>query len=573
MTAFKKAVAAGAAMATVLASSQQGMEPVLPRDPAMLPQELPRGAEIPQDLDPLADGVLMLHQRTWLEDKSDLKIAKKGRRTGITFAEALDDTLIAAAARSAGGDNVFYIGDTKDKGREFIGYVAHFAKTVAKELAEIEEFVFADEREDGTTKDISAFRVRFASGFRVEALSSRPENIRGLQGVVVIDEAAFHNDVRSVIDAVNALLIWGGKIRVISSPNGMLNPFEELCSEALAGKNGFKVHFIPFSAAVENGLFRRVCLMKGKIWSPEAEAEWEAKIRSAYGTRTAQMRQELDAIPSDAVGAAMPRVVIERAAKAGQIVVRYFLPDSFKMAEKKLRAALVDEWLKAEIAPRLAALDKRHRHDFGLDFARSGDGSDLIIQELGQDLTRRWKLVIEMRNVPFETQKQILFFVVARLPRFGHGALDATGNGAYLAEVAAQKFGARISEIKLSAEWYRENATPYVDAFGDETIEIATDDDVVRDQQALQYVGGVIKVPDDLRYPGSDGHMRHGDTGIAGMLAWYASRQGAVSYAYEPVSQARRDPWDNPDDGDDDDDGRDPYRQPLGVRMSGRGLI
>lgn len=570
--AFKKAIAAGAAMATVLASSQQGVEPVLARDPALLPQELPRGAEIPQDLDPLADGVLMKHQREWLEDKSDLKIAKKGRRTGITFAEALDDTLIAAAARSAGGDNVFYIGDTKDKGREFIGYVAHFAKTVAKELAEIEEFVFADEREDGSTKDISAFRVRFASGFRVEALSSRPENIRGLQGVVVIDEAAFHNDVRSVIDAVNALLIWGGKIRVISSPNGMLNPFEELCSEALAGKNGFKVHFIPFSAAVENGLFRRVCLMKGKTWSPEAEAEWEAKIRSAYGTRTAQMRQELDAIPSDAVGAAMPRVVIERAAKAGPIVVRYFLPDSFKMAEKQLRTALVAEWLQAEIAPRLAALDKRHRHDFGLDFARSGDGSDLIIQELGQDLTRRWKLVIEMRNVPFETQKQILFFVVSRLPRFGHGALDATGNGAYLAEVTAQKFGARISEIKLSTEWYRENATPYVDAFGDETIEIATDDDVVRDQQALQYVGGVIKVPDDLRYPGSDGHMRHGDTGIAGMLAWYASRQGAVSYGYEPVSQARRDPWDNPDD-DGGEDGPDPYRQPLGVRMSGRGLI
>jgi phage FluMu gp28-like protein len=27
------------------------------------------------------------------------------------------------------------------------------------------------------------------------------------------------------------------------------------------------------------------------------------------------------------------------------------------------------------IAPRLAALDKRRRHDFGLDFARSGDGS------------------------------------------------------------------------------------------------------------------------------------------------------------------------------------------------------
>ena len=570
--AIKKAAMAGVAMATALASTA-GAQPVLPRDPAHLPQELPRGAEIPHDLDPLADGVLMKHQRAWLEDKSDLKIAKKGRRTGITFAEALDDTLIAAAARSAGGDNVFYIGDTKDKGREFIGYVAHFARTVAQELAEIDEFVFADEREDGTTRDISAFRVRFASGFRVEALSSRPENIRGLQGVVVIDEAAFHGDVRQVIDAVNALLIWGGKIRVISSPNGQLNPFEELYAEAESGKNGFKPHFIPFSEAVENGLYRRVCLMKGWTWTQEAQDAWEAKIRGAYGTRVAQMRQELDAIPADAVGSAMPRVVIERAAQERDIVVRYFLPDAFKTAEKRLRRNLVDEWLRAVIAPRLAALDKRRRHDFGLDFARSGDGSDLVIQELGQDLTRRWRLVIEMRNVPFETQKQILFFVGERLPRFGHGALDATGNGAYLAEVAAQKWGARISEIKLSAEWYRQNGAPYVDAFGDETVRIAQDDDIVRDHQALQYVNGVIKVPDDLRYPGSDGHMRHGDTGIAGMLAWFASRQGAVSYGYEPVQTERRDDTRYRDYAEDDDDDRDDdWRGPVGRRLRSGGI-
>lgn len=550
--------------------------PVLPRDPAQLPHELLRGADIPDDLDPLAEGVLMLHQRQWLEDTSDLKIAKKGRRAGITFAEALDDTLIAAARRSAGGDNVFYIGDTKDKGREFIGYVAHFAKVVAKELIEVEEFVFADVREDGSTREISAFRVRFASGFRVEALSSRPENIRGLQGVVVIDEAAFHADVRAVIDAVNALLIWGGKIRVISSPNGMLNAFEELCSEALSGKNGFNLHFIPFSEAVKNGLFRRVCLMKGLTWSAEAEAAWEAKIRGAYGTRTAQMYQELDAIPADAVGAAMPRVVIERAATCRDIVLRYRLPDSFKMAEKALRTSMVDEWLRSEVAPRLAALDKRRRHDFGFDFARSGDASDMVIQELGQDLTRTWRLVIEMRNVPFETQKQITFFVIPRLPRFGHGAFDASGNGAYLAEVAAQKWGERISEIKLSQEWYRENGVPYIDAFGDETVAIAADDDVIRDHQALTFVNGVIKVPDDLRYPGSDGLMRHGDTAIAGMLGWFASRQGAVEYGYEAVATQASGPrgqsWNSaPDDYDDEAD--DGWREPLGRRLRTGGIV
>ena len=125
---------------------------VLSRDPGKLPEILPTGADIPADLDPLAEGVLMEHQKTWLEDTSALKVCEKGRRTGITFAESLDHTLIAAAKRSAGGGNCFYIGDTKDKGREFIGYVAHFAKIVAGELLAVEEFLFEDQQPDGTTK-------------------------------------------------------------------------------------------------------------------------------------------------------------------------------------------------------------------------------------------------------------------------------------------------------------------------------------------------------------------------------------------------------------------------------------
>ncbi|CTQ77431.1 Mu-like prophage FluMu protein gp28 [Roseibium alexandrii] len=73
-------------------------DPILSRDPSSLPPELPLGSDIPENLDPLAAGILMDHQKEWLEDKSDLKLCEKGRRTGITFAEALDDTLKAPSA-------------------------------------------------------------------------------------------------------------------------------------------------------------------------------------------------------------------------------------------------------------------------------------------------------------------------------------------------------------------------------------------------------------------------------------------------------------------------------------------
>lgn len=518
-------------------------QPVLPRDVAELPEELPRGASVPDDLDPLAEGVLMEHQKEWIADTSRLKLGEKGRRTGITWAEALDDTLIASAARSAGGDNVFYIGDTKDKGREFIGYVAHFAKVVAKELAPIEEFVFTEQVEDKATgemrsNNIAAFRIAFASGFRVEALSSRPENIRGLQGVVVVDEAAFHKDVRLVLDAVNALLIWGGKIRIISTHNGVLNPFNELIHEAkaakTAGKISYSLHFIPFSKAVQNGLYERACYIKGEAPTEQGKADWLKLITDSYGIRTAARDQELECVPADAQGSALTRVQIEACmALPGQVpIVRWTLPDSFRDLDEHVRKDMTRAWCEAELLQHLKALRADRPHYYGQDFARSGDASSILIGAQERTLTITSQLLVELRNVPFETQRDVLFYIGEKLPRFSGGAGDATGNGAYLAEVARQKFGERVVEVKFSTEWYRVNSVPYIEAFGDKTILLPRHEDVLRDHQALAYVNGVIKVPEDMRFKGSDGLDRHGDSAIAGLLLWFASRQGAVEYAY-----------------------------------------
>lgn len=503
---------------------------VMPRDVSSLPPELLRGSEIPEDHDPLADGILMQHQIDWLADKSPMKIASKGRRTGITYAEALDDTILAATSRADGGDNIFYIGDTKDKGREFIGYVAHFAKIVAKQLVEIEDFLFEDKQKDGTTKFISAFRVRFASGYRVEALSSNPANIRGLQGVVVIDEAAYHGDVRAVLDAVNALLIWMGRVRVISTHNGALNPFNELIEEARAGKNPFSVHDMPFGLAVKNGLYKRVCFIKGIKWTEEGEVAWEANIRGSYGVRVAAMKQELDAIPSDAEGAALSRVQIENAMVDGFDVIRLDKPDDFKNLPEHIRKAEIFDWCEKELKPVLAKLDPFEAHAAGEDFARTGDATAIKILATGRDLVRRARLTVELHNITFEQQKDILFYILDRLPKFVCAALDAGGNGAYLAEVAKQRYGDNVHEVHFSQGWYQANSPKYIDAIGERNILLAKDADILRDHQALQYVDGYIKVPQGFTYKGSNGLGRHGDTAIAGLLAYYASQQDVIEY-------------------------------------------
>jgi hypothetical protein len=81
---------------------------------------------------------------------------------------------------------------------------------------------------------------------------------------VVIDEAAFHPNVQGVMEAATALLIWGGRISVISSHNGKNNPFNQFVKDIENGVGeDAKVHVVTFDDAVANGLYERV-LMQGK---------------------------------------------------------------------------------------------------------------------------------------------------------------------------------------------------------------------------------------------------------------------------------------------------------------------
>ena len=258
---------------------------------------------------------------------------------------------------------------------------------------------------------------------------------------------------------------------------------------------------------------------------------------------------------------------------AGDIpVVRWVLPDSFKNQPEHIRKAETLAFCEARLAPILEKLDPERPHYYGQDFARSGDASAIMAGAEERSLVRVVKLVVELRNVPFETQRDVLFYIVDRLPRFSGGANDATGNGAYLAEVARQKYGERFVEVKATAEWYRVNSPPYVEAFGDNTIVLPRDQDVIRDHQALVYVNGVIKVPDDMRFKGEDGLERHGDTAIAGLMFWHATQQGAVEYGYEtasPGSPGTRDRSFHRPPTEREDNSRPWYRPPLGSRLRG----
>src|SRR5260370_6619896 len=155
--------------------------------------------------------------------------------------------------------------------------------------------------------------------------------------------------------------------------------------------------------------------------------------------------------------------------------------------------------------------------------------------QLGKTWMRRAPVVIELRNVPFNQQKQVLFYLVDALAdrssRFVGGAMDARGNGQYLAEQAALRYGSRIEQVMLSSEWYRDNMPRCKAAFEDGTIDLPADADILGDHRMLRMEQGVAKIP-ERRMRGGDGHQRHGDSAIAGALAYYATKSDQQEYAY-----------------------------------------
>lgn len=469
------------------------------------------------------EDVLLGYQKEGLAATStfDVVVWEKSRRIGATWGIAADAVLVSGAQRSAGGMDALYIGYNLDMAREFIDTCAMWAKAFGKVGSAVEEFLFRDKTPEGD-KDIQAFRIHFASGFEIVALASRPRSLRGRQGYVIIDEAAFHDDLAELLKAALALLIWGGKVLIISTHDGVDNAFNELIEEIRAGKRKYKLLRTTFDEALEQGLFKRICLVKGQTWSVDAERAWRQGIIDFYGDAA---DEELFCIPRRSGGTWLSRdLITSRMIDAP--VLRWQPPaESFVTWSKALREAEMKAWLDEHVASLLDELDPRLRSGLGEDFGRTGDLTVFAPHQIRQDLTVHHPFLVELRNCPFEQQRQALFYILDRLPLFSKAALDARGNGHYLAEVAMQRYGEyRVEQVMFSETWYRENTAPFKAAHEDGTIEYPRDADVLEDLRAFEIVRGVPRLPDKRR-PGKGGGQRHGDAGIALLLSHYASRK------------------------------------------------
>ena len=388
--------------------------------------------------------ILLPYQKRWIEDKSVLKIGEKSRRCGLSWAEALGSSL---DAMETDGQSTYYLSYNKDMTRQFIQDVAFWVKWLNLAAGEMEEEVIHNE-----DKDVSVFRIRFASGFVVEALPSKAYALRSKQGRIVLDEAAFTDDFEEILKAGLALLIWGGSFTILSSHNGDENPFNTLIKNIRSGKDeGWSLHRITFRDAVDQGLYKRICLVNKKAWTEEGQNEWVEKIRTTYKDN---VEEELDVIPRRAGTKYFPRAMLDTCVAPDIDIVRLNCKDDFSWAPVSRRERDVRKWFLTDVAPLLRSIE---RPVFvGQDFARSGDLSFLWIAEEATKKDLATRLLLELRNVPYDQQWQIIQLIAETVKLFGGIAIDGRGNGQALAEIATQQFPGAAECVMISRSWYAE---------------------------------------------------------------------------------------------------------------------
>ena len=503
-----------------------------------------------------------------LDSACPVLFVEKSRRIGLTWGLAAYAVLRAGRQKSAGGMDVMYISYSREMTREFIDACAMWARAFDNAVSAVDEVLF----QDGDEKAINAFRIQFASGFEIMALSSAPRGLRGKQGCVIIDEAAFVDDLSSLLKSAMAFLMWGGQVVVCSTHLGVDNAFNTEIQDILAGRSKYAHLRIDFDEALHEGLYQRICLVTGKIWTPEAEAAWRQSILDFYRDNA---DEELYCVPSLSSGAWIPAPLIEARMTAPGKVLRLELPQDYLYRSKVDQASLMAPFLE-ELRESLAGLDLSLQYAFGFDFARVADLSAGVLLALEGALKRREAISIELRNVPGDEQKLIVGMILDHVrSRLVGGAFDATGMGWTVAEDMGRRFGMKedpeaaglIMAIKFTEEWYRINMPPLKAAFEDDGIAVMADVEHLGDLRAVKLVRGIARVP--ATREGEANKKRHGDWAIGLALAHYASRLRWSEYGYTPAPRPQDARPTRMADRAEDDGRKGWWTNPLGSKLRG----
>jgi phage FluMu gp28-like protein len=471
---------------------------------------------------PSASDIFLGYQKRVLlaAAQHDILVIEKSRQIGVTWATGARAVETVCQTPADGGRDWHYLSYKEGVSREYIDTCREWAKLFRAVVA-AQGAVIGDKGE-------TTFRLDAPSGNQIWGHCGGARTLRSRRGNVMVDEAAFCDDLDDILDAAMALQMWGGKLIVCSTHYGAGNAFNRLCERVRAGKMGKKaaVLRVTFQDALADGLYYRICQKNNLPWSPQAQDVWVDEQYAKYGPAAAQ---ELDVIPSEGDLLYIDRPTVKACMTLPGKPVRLRLPEGFAQWPEARCDAFIDRWIATELAPVVDRIPWYAGSYIGQDFGRD---VDLTVIAVGHDTDSgavACPLVLELARCPFREQGRILHWLLDHLPGVRRIKMDARGNGQALAEQMQRAYGETLVDgVKATESTYLTWMPLLRAALQQQQLLLLEDDHIAADLQSIALVKGVPRIDDRFCAPG-----RHGDAAIALMhlVAAADERAGAITHA------------------------------------------
>lgn len=450
------------------------------------------------------DTIFLPYQGRWIADESRLKLMEKSRQIGISWS-----TAYAAVARTGrlGAKHDQWVSSRDDiQARLFLEDCKLFTGVLDLAARDLGEQVI-DEKTRQT-----AYVLSFASGKRINSMSSNPDAQAGKRGGRILDEFALHPDPRKLWAIAYPGITWGGAMELISTHRGTHNFFNQLVREVKEGGNpkGISLHTVTLQTALDDGFLYK--LQKSLPHDDERQAMDEAAyfdfIKAGCADEESFL-QEYMCQPADDDAA--------------------FLEYDLIMSAEYQAGT---QWSDIEGGQLFAGVDIGRKHDLTVLW---------VVEKLGDVLYTRH--VETLKNMTKGEQEKILWPWFQRCQRV---CIDATGLGIGWTDDAQAAFGTyRIEGVNFSAQVKEQLAYPVRSKMEDRRIRIPADPLIRAD---LRAVTKQTTMAGNIRFTAERTKDGHSDRFWAVALAIHAAGSAEGQAAWRPMTRPRQKPAGAADD-------------------------
>lgn len=401
---------------------------------------------------PQENTLLLGYQKRWVLDQSRIKIMEKSRQIGISWASAY--ALVRRKALAGARYDAWVSSRDEIQARLFLEDCKHFAGTLDTACRDLGVDLISDAK---------TYVLEFASGVKINSMSSSPDAQAGKRGDRLLDEFALHKDPRKLYAIAYPGITWGGQLEMVSTHRGSHNFFNELITEVREKGNPKKIslHRVTLEDALDDGFLYR---LQSKLAADDERQEMDEGdyfnfIKGGCADEESFL-QEYMCVPADDASAFLSYEMIAAC--------------EYERAPDRISDASDFSDL-AECRELYIGVDVGRKKDLTAIWANAYEG--------GRHLCRR---LIVLRGLTFSAQEDVLYRLLA-LPNVRRCCIDATGLGMQLAERAQERFGRyRVEGVQFSGPVKEELAYPVKSAFEDLNVRIPFDRNLQSDLRAIK---------------------------------------------------------------------------------------